>query len=168
MGKASKVTKKCKLVYYLAELGSCLITTPLTRSPDAAGTCTDLLRCLLQDVVPSSLKKHAASNASFFQGQTLGVFTGDCLVLMYDRGEPAEREFVQEFGRRFFETLVVDSENAPQIIHVKHDAEVDHPGTIGVLASWPDMVIESPIWRGFLKGLMSNPLVNESWPNTFI
>ncbi|KAG2225969.1 hypothetical protein INT45_002435 [Circinella minor] len=151
-----------------AELGSCLITTPLTRSLDTGGTCTDLLRCLLQDVVPSSLKKHAATNASFFQGQTLGVFTGDCLVLMYDRGDPAEREFVQEFGRQFFETLVVDSESAPQIIHVKHDTEVDNHGTIGVLPSWSDMVIESPIWRGFLKGLMSNPLINESWPNTFI
>ncbi|KAI9269176.1 mediator complex subunit Med5-domain-containing protein [Phascolomyces articulosus] len=151
-----------------AELGSCLITTPLSRTPDADGSCSNLLRCLLQDVIPSSLKKHAAANASFFQGQTLGVFTGDCLVLMHDRGESTEREFVHEFGRQFFETLVVDSENAPQIIHVKHDDSVNNHGAIGVLASWPDMVIESPVWRGFIKGLMSNPLINESWPNTFI
>ncbi|KAI8143419.1 hypothetical protein BJV82DRAFT_610346 [Fennellomyces sp. T-0311] len=150
-----------------AELGSCLITTPLTRSPDSDGSCSNLLRCLLQNVIPSSLKKHATANASFFQGQTLGVFTSDCLVLMHDRGDSTEREFVHEFGRQFFETLVVDSENAPQIIHVKRDA-VENQTKVGVFARWPDVVIESPVWRGFIKGLMSNPLVNESWPNTFV
>ncbi|KAI9493318.1 mediator complex subunit Med5-domain-containing protein [Zychaea mexicana] len=150
-----------------AELGSCLITTPLARSADLDSSCSNLLRCLLQDIIPASLKKHASANASFFQGQTLGVFTSDCLVLMHDRGHDQEREFVHEFGHQFFETLVVDSENAPQMIHVKHDSTVTN-GLVGALGRWPDMVIESPVWRGFLKGLMSNPLINESWPNTFI
>ncbi|KAI7883594.1 hypothetical protein K492DRAFT_143702 [Lichtheimia hyalospora FSU 10163] len=159
-----------------AELGSCLITTPLTVDMDSDGSCYNLLRCLLQDVVPSFLEKCASANASFFQGQTLGVFTGNCLVLMHDRGDqPKERQFVDEFGRQFFETLVVDNENAPQMIQPhgnsikrEEDNKNDQSIRLGVFGSWPDTVTESPVWRGFLKGLMSNPLVNEAWPNTFI
>lgn len=148
----------------------------MTSDMDSDGSCYNLLRCLLQDVVPSYLEKYASANASFFQGQTLGVFTSNCLVLMHDRGDqPKERQFVDEFGRQFFETLVVDNENAPQMIQphgnaIKKEEEksIDQSLRLGVFGSWSDTVIESPIWRGFLKGLMSNPLVNEAWPNTFI
>ncbi|KAI9321329.1 hypothetical protein BX666DRAFT_2023471 [Dichotomocladium elegans] len=151
-----------------AELGSCLIATPLAPTPDGDTACHNLLRCLLQDVVPSFLKKHAEAKASFFQGQTLGVFTGDCLVLLHGRREKqAEWQFIDELGRQFLETIVIDRENAPRIIHqaIKREKSLVR---VGAFAPWPDVVVESPIWRGFLKGLMSNPLINEAWPNTFV
>lgn len=90
---------------------------------------------------------------------------------MHGRGKTElERRFVDEFGRQFFETLVVDSEDAPQIIHGKEclkNEKVDRR-LCGAFGEWPDYVVQSPVWRGFVKGLMSNPLVNEVWPNTFI
>lgn len=86
---------------------------------------------------------------------------------MHDRDD--DKEFIHALGRIFFETLIVDSENAPHIIHPKEEENTN----IAVLseyvfAQWPDVITESPVWRGFIKGLMSNPLVNEAWPNTFI
>lgn len=151
-----------------AELGSCLLATPLTAtSGDRQNRCSNLLRCLLQDIIPPSLKTCAETGSSFFQGQTLGVFVSNCLVLMHDRDD--DKDFIHALGRIFFETLLVDSENAPHIIHRKEEQVADDSLVSDyVLAQWSDVITQSPVWRGFIKGLMSNPLVNEAWPNTFI
>ncbi|RCH87752.1 hypothetical protein CU098_002154, partial [Rhizopus stolonifer] len=95
-----------------AELGSCLISTPLYSS-NRHHNSTHLLCCLLQDVLPTFL--NAQENMSFFQGQTLGVFTSDCLVLM-----PKSPRVIQ-LGAYFFETLVIEGHETPKEIQPKED-----------------------------------------------
>ncbi|CEP13613.1 hypothetical protein [Parasitella parasitica] len=142
----------------LAELGSCLITTPLLYSANTHNSCVNLLRCLLQDILPSRLYSCAEQNMSYFQGQTLGVFTSDCLVLMQDHYEA-----VKDLGKCFFETLVIDQ-------HHQKKQRIDHPddNTSTIFANWGDEVTKSAVWRGFIKGLMSNPMIEETWPNAFV
>ncbi|KAK4513068.1 uncharacterized protein ATC70_000106 [Mucor velutinosus] len=147
-----------------AELGSCLVTTPLLYSANTHNSCVNLLRCLLQDVLPSRLESCAEQNMSFFQGQTLGVFASDCLVLMQNRYET-----VKTLGRWFFEALVIDKENAATKKKQKlqdHRYPQDVDGT--QFATWDDRVTKSAVWRGFIKGLMSNPMIEEIWPNAFV
>ncbi|KAL7319739.1 hypothetical protein PS15m_002837 [Mucor circinelloides] len=147
-----------------AELGSCLITTPLFYSANTHSSCINLLRCLLQDVLPSRLESCAEQNMSFFQGQTLGVFTSDCLVLMQNRNEA-----VKTLGKWFFEALVIDQQDTAakrkqklEDGHYPQDVDGTH------FATWDDRVTKSAVWRGFIKGLMSNPMIEEIWPNAFI
>ncbi|KAL9552886.1 hypothetical protein MBANPS3_003560 [Mucor bainieri] len=148
-----------------AELGSCLITTPLLYSANTHNSCVNLLRCLLQDVLPSRLASCADQNMSFFQGQTLGVFTSDCLVLMQNRYDA-----VKMLGKWFFEALVIDQENAATKKKKQKRDDDDYlqeaDGT--QFATWDDRVTKSAVWRGFIKGLMSNPMIEEIWPNAFV
>ncbi|KAI9477780.1 MAG: hypothetical protein EXX96DRAFT_568168 [Benjaminiella poitrasii] len=141
-----------------AELGSCLITTPLLYSVNRHNSCVQLLQYLLQDILPSRLLEGAKQDMSYFQGQTLGVFTSDCLVLMAHQDET-----VNQLGRLFFDALVID-----QNIQRKkgHSDNIHIEGTR--FAGWSEEVTSSAIWRGFIKGLMSNPMVEEVWPNAFI
>ncbi|KAI8879169.1 hypothetical protein K501DRAFT_336268 [Backusella circina FSU 941] len=141
-----------------AELGSCLIATPLLYSANSHERCFNLLRCLLQVVLPSSLSECARLNMSFFQGQTLGVFTSDCLVLMQGRDES-----VFQLGKYFFEALVIDKESSSI---KQEEAEVEEQSEY--FSEWDDTIIKSAVWRGFVKGLMSNPMIEEIWPNAFI
>ncbi|GAA5801470.1 hypothetical protein HPULCUR_006917 [Helicostylum pulchrum] len=144
-----------------AELGSCLITTPLLYSVNTHNSCFNLLRCLLQDILPSLLDECARQNTSFFQGQTLGVFTSDCLVLMHDRIDS-----VKKLGKWFFSALVIDQQNNnKKKIKLEDDDQIVE-GTR--FAEWNDETTESAVWRGFVKGLMSNPVIEEVWPNAFI
>ncbi|CAO3653895.1 unnamed protein product [Mucor hiemalis] len=144
-----------------AELGSCLITTPLLYSINTHNSSFNLLRCLLQDILPSLLRKCAKENMSYFQGQTLGVFTSDCLVLMYDRIDS-----VKKLGKWFFAALVIDRENDH---NKKANVEEEEQLIEGTrFAEWEDAVTKSAVWRGFVKGLMSNPMIEEVWPNAFI
>ncbi|KAF7728498.1 mediator complex subunit [Apophysomyces ossiformis] len=138
-----------------AELGSCLIATPLTSCATEHNNCFHLLRCLLQDIVPASLRRCAMNNASFFQGQTLGVFISDCLVLMQGDEKIKQAHAVDDLGRQFFDSLVIDGQN-------------ERSARQSAFAQWDDMVVKSAVWRGFIKGLMSNPLINEPWPNAFV
>ncbi|KAI8643265.1 hypothetical protein BD408DRAFT_385911 [Parasitella parasitica] len=143
-----------------AELGSCLVTTPLLYSANTHNSCVSLLRCLLQDILPSRLCSCAEQNMSFFQGQTLGVFASDCLVLMQDRYDA-----VKGLGKRFFETLVIDREDRQKKQKLDQDSQ-SPDGT--KFANWDDSIIKSAVWRGFIKGLMSNPMIEETWPNAFV
>ncbi|KAG0178967.1 mediator complex subunit [Apophysomyces sp. BC1021] len=138
-----------------AELGSCLIATPLTSCATEHNHCFHLLRCLLQDIVPASLRRCATNNASFFQGQTLGVFISDCLVLMQGDEKIKHAHAVDDLGRQFFDSLVVDEQS-------------ERPQHQSTFAQWAEHVVKSAVWRGFIKGLMSNPLINEPWPNAFM
>lgn len=95
---------------------------------------------------------------SFFQGQTLGVFVSDCLVLMQ-----GTYELVDNLGKWFFEALIVDS-NHQRTQTLDHTQIVE--GTR--FADWSEEVIKSAVWRGFIKGLMSNPMIEEVWPNAFV
>ncbi|KAI8986509.1 mediator complex subunit Med5-domain-containing protein [Pilobolus umbonatus] len=142
-----------------AELGSCLIATPLLNRVNQHNDCMNILMCLLLEVLPVTLKKCANQNFSFFQGQTLGVFTSECLVLMQDR-----HESVNNLGQRFFETLVFDREDNKKRHKTVHEQRTE--GT--QFATWEENIINSAVWRGFIKGLMSNPIIEEVWPNAFI
>ncbi|KAI8987579.1 hypothetical protein BDF20DRAFT_851010 [Mycotypha africana] len=155
-----------------AELGSCLITTPLLYSANRYNSCINLLRCLLQDVLPSSLHHCAEKNMSYFQGQTLGVFTSDCLVLMQNRDET-----VSKLGKLFFNDLYINNSNSHDNDESSHRTErkksiavVDEPQIVeGTrFTAWDGTVTKSAVWRGFIKGLMSNPMIEEVWPNAFI
>ncbi|KAI8371216.1 hypothetical protein EDC96DRAFT_85724 [Choanephora cucurbitarum] len=146
---------KCGGAVRAAELGSCLIATPLL-SFSHHNSCLHLLRCLLQDALPSMLNICAQQDMSYFQGQTLGVFTSDCLVLMHDQDVS-----VQALGRWFFEALVIDVDQATKKSKLEHD----HDGT--QFAEWNQTTIKSAVWKGFIKGLMSNPMIEEVWPNAF-
>lgn len=98
---------------------------------------------------------------SFFQGQTLGVFTSDCLVLMHDRIDS-----VKKLGKWFFSALVIDQKNNnKKKIKLEDDDQIVE-GTR--FAEWNDETTKSAVWRGFVKGLMSNPVIEEVWPNAFI
>lgn len=145
-----------------AELGSCLITTPLLYSINTHNSSFNLLRCLLQDILPSLLHECAKKNASYFQGQTLGVFTSDCLVLMYDRIDS-----VKKLGKWFFSALVIDRENDNKK-NTKFEEEEEQLLEGTRFAEWEDRITKSAVWRGFVKGLMSNPMIEEVWPNAFI
>ncbi|ORE09371.1 hypothetical protein BCV72DRAFT_254833 [Rhizopus microsporus var. microsporus] len=139
-----------------AELGSCLLSTPLMYSTNKHNSSIHLLRCLLQDVLPASLENCAQQNMSFFQGQTLGVFTSDCLVLMQDKNSDA----ATKLGQSFFETLVIDGH------HSRKRSQQEQDGSR--FADWTQTVTQSAVWRGFIKGLMSNPMIEEIWPDAFI
>ncbi|KAI7902556.1 mediator complex subunit Med5-domain-containing protein [Cokeromyces recurvatus] len=139
-----------------AEFGSCLITTPLLYSVNQHNSCIQLLQCLLQDILPSRLLEGARQGMSYFQGQTLGVFTSDCLVLMAH-----ENQTVNQIGRLFFDALVID-----QSIEKKKNIQLEETGTR--FADWSEEVISSAVWRGFIKGLMSNPIIEEVWPKAFV
>ncbi|KAI9276229.1 hypothetical protein BY458DRAFT_532811 [Sporodiniella umbellata] len=139
-----------------AELGSCLISTPLSHSSNQHNNSNHLLRCLLQDVLPAFLEECAQQDMSYFQGQTLGVFTSDCLVLVQDQ----KHEYATQLGAYFFETLVIQGHDIPKKTHQKEDGFR--------FSDWSTTITESAIWRGFIKGLMSNPMIEEIWPNAFI
>ncbi|KAI8369530.1 mediator complex subunit Med5-domain-containing protein, partial [Radiomyces spectabilis] len=147
-----------------AELGSCLIATPLMHTVNDHSNCFNLLHCLLLDVIPASIRHSAASNASFFQGQTLGVFASDCLVLMQGRSHDTVQMSVEELGQDFFNALTVDEAISRQPRRSASRIEKDG----GRFADWDLVVIESAVWRGFIKGLMSNPLIKEMWPSAFL
>lgn len=118
----------------------------------------NLLRCLLQDILFSRLYRCSTQNMSFFQGQTLGVFVSDCLVLMQDKYEN-----VYNLGKWFFESLNVEC------VHQKISFLGDSQASEGTrFGAFGNLVINSAVWRGFIKGLMSNPIIEEVWPNAFI
>ncbi|CAO3649349.1 unnamed protein product [Cunninghamella echinulata] len=143
-----------------AELGSYLLTTPLMIDIHGNSTCLPMIRCLLQDIIPSSIKEYSKNNASFFQGQTLGVFVSDCLVLMYHK----KGDTAYQLGEQFFDSLVMDRVQGNDISDVQLVPKInDQDGSR--FASWEDDVVISPIWRGFVKGIMSNPFIQEMWPN---
>lgn len=119
-----------------------------------------MIRCLLQDIIPSSIKESAKNNASFFQGQTLGVFASDCLVLMYHKKE----DDTDKLGEQFFDALVMDRVQGNDISDIQLVPKISSDGSC--YASWEDDVVISPVWRGFVKGLMSNPYIQEMWPNS--
>ncbi|KAI9022808.1 hypothetical protein CLU79DRAFT_750830 [Phycomyces nitens] len=144
-----------------AELGSCLIAIPLSFASHGHNGCLHLLQCLLQDILPSSLYQSAANNGSFFQGQTLGVFTSDCLVLMYDRPLDSKDTMVCTLGRLFLNSLGVEGHDAT----MTSEKDVMECGQFG---AWSGEIIKSAVWRGFIKGLMSNPSINDAWPDAFI
>lgn len=100
---------------------------------------------------------------SFFQGQTLGVFVSDCLVLMHNRIDT-----VKKLGKWFFAALVIDRERDSSKKKIKLEEDPDQKVEGTRFAEWDDDVIKSAVWRGFVKGLMSNPMIEEVWPNAFI
>ncbi|KAL0077897.1 hypothetical protein J3Q64DRAFT_1852157 [Phycomyces blakesleeanus] len=149
-----------------AELGSCLIAIPLSFSSHGHNGCVYLLQCLLQDILPSSLRQSAANNGSFFQGQTLGVFTSDCLVLMHgrpldDKLDDTDDRMVRALGRIFLNSLGMEGHETSQ----PSEADVME---CGQFAEWTGDITKSAVWRGFIKGLMSNPSINDAWPDAFI
>jgi hypothetical protein len=120
-----------------------------------------MLRCLLQDVIPSSIKSCSTQNTSFFQGQTVGVFVSDCLVLMYqDQNDP-----VDKLGCQFFDALVIDRVRGGDVPPPQLVPQINDDGSR--FALWDEQVVSSPVWRGFVKGLMSNPYIKEMWPNAY-
>ncbi|KAI7865964.1 hypothetical protein BDF14DRAFT_1819737 [Spinellus fusiger] len=136
------------LLSFLAELGSCLIAVPLTLYHHGHNNCVHLLQCLLQDVLPSSLKRCANDYGSFFQGQTMGVFISDCLVLVMNK--PSMEPSVVTLGQHFFSN-VTDSDTS------------ENPGVV-----WDKQLMKSAVGRGFVKGLMSNSSIHSVWPEAFI
>ncbi|CAO3586334.1 unnamed protein product [Absidia cylindrospora] len=144
-----------------AELGSCLLTTPLTCNAHGESACLAMFRCLLQDVIPSSINYCSTRNTSFFQGQTLGVFTSDCLVLMYHEAG----DLVDELGDNFFKALVIDRVRGGDVSSLQMVPQASEDGTR--FAPWDEEVVGSPVWRGFVKGLMSNPFIKEMWPGAY-
>ncbi|RCI04923.1 mediator complex subunit [Rhizopus stolonifer] len=150
---------KCGGAVRAAELGSCLITTPLLYSNNRYNSCIHLLRCLLQDVLPSMLQESPEQNMSYFQGQTLGVFTSNCLVLMQD-----QHESINQLGKWFFDALVIDLDDNQNKKKIKVQDDIEDIK----FAEWNDAVTKSAVWRGFIKGLMSNPIIEEVWPNAFL
>lgn len=70
---------------------------------------------------------------------------------------------MDNLGKWFFEALVIDGEQ-------KRNQELDQAqieeGTR--FADWGQDVVKSAVWRGFIKGLMSNPMIEEVWPNAFV
>ncbi|KAI8329870.1 mediator complex subunit Med5-domain-containing protein [Chlamydoabsidia padenii] len=143
-----------------AELGSCLLTTPLIYNTSSTSACLAMLRCLLQDVIPSSIKDCSTKNTSFFQGQTVGVFVSDCLVLMYQ--EP--NDTIDTLGCDFFDALVIDRVRGGEVPQLVVPRPSKDGSRFGV---WDEEVVNSPVWRGFVKGLMSNPFIKEMWPNAY-
>ncbi|ORZ17104.1 mediator complex subunit Med5-domain-containing protein [Absidia repens] len=144
-----------------AELGSCLLTTPLIYSGQGADTCLAMLWCLLQDVVPSFVSHCASKNTSFFQGQTLGVFVSDCLVLMYHEAD----DQVDKLGFQFFESLAIGRVPDGDVSSFQKVSQNSDNGS--KCALWNEDVVGSPVWRGFIKGLISNPFIKEMWPNAY-
>ncbi|CAO3587501.1 unnamed protein product [Absidia cylindrospora] len=144
-----------------AELGSCLLTTPLIDSGQGTDTCLAMLWCLLQDVVPSFVSHCAFNNTSFFQGQTLGVFVSDCLVLMYHEAN----DKVDKLGIQFFEALVIARVPGGEVSSFQKVSQVSDDGS--KFAPWNEDVVNSPVWHGFMKGLVSNPFIKEMWPNAY-
>lgn len=145
------MSKAGELIFcILAELGSCLLTTPLVPH-----TCLPILRRLLQDVIPATLERCATVESSLFQGQTLGVFVSDCLVSMH------EDDVL--LGRQFFEALAIDRVDDISLWATKMDQDNSK------FARWDDddKVVGSPVWRGFVKGLMSNPFIKQMWPDAY-
>ncbi|KAI8073317.1 mediator complex subunit Med5-domain-containing protein [Gongronella butleri] len=145
-----------------AELGSALVTMPLMYNAQGGSACFSLLRSLLQDVVPASINRHAiADNMSFFQGQTLGVFVGNCLAVMYK--QPGDR--VDELATQFFDALVIDRVRGGDMSQLQL---VPASGVDGSrFAAWDDKVVTTPLWRGFVKGVMSNPYIKDFWPHAY-
>ncbi|ORX50217.1 hypothetical protein DM01DRAFT_1409206 [Hesseltinella vesiculosa] len=144
-----------------AELGSALVTMPLMYYVQGGSACLTLLRSLLQDVVPATINRHAPKNMSFFQGQTLGVFVGDCLALMYERHGDA----VDKLATQFFDALVIDRVRGGQVSSLQLVPTCDADGSR--FAVWNDQVVTTPLWRGFVKGVMSNPYIKEFWPAAY-
>lgn len=81
---------------------------------------------------------------------------------MYDRIDS-----VKKLGKWFFSALVIDRENEhKKNIKIEEEEEQLLEGTR--FAEWEDRITKSAVWRGFVKGLMSNPMIEEVWPNAFI
>ncbi|KAI8336319.1 hypothetical protein BC941DRAFT_503214 [Chlamydoabsidia padenii] len=144
-----------------AELGSCLVTTPLMSSTHGNNPCLSILQCLLQDVIPSYVNNCYKQSASFFQGQTLGVFVSDCLVLMYHEKDDA----VDKLGCSFFNALVIDQVRGGDLSSQQCDPLTGKEGS--KFSQWNDSVVGSPVWRGFVKGLVSNPFIKQMWPDAY-
>lgn len=73
---------------------------------------------------------------------------------------------VKKLGKWFFSALVIDQQNNnKKKIKLEDDDQIVE-GTR--FAEWNDETTESAVWRGFVKGLMSNPVIEEVWPNAFI
>ncbi|KAG2178054.1 hypothetical protein INT43_003307 [Umbelopsis isabellina] len=153
-----------------AELGSCLVATPLSMSANAQSNTLDILRCLLVDIVPSVLASSSPVNHSFFQGQTLGVFISDCMVLTKgfstNSAATTYAQTVESIIAQFLRQLRAiaklrlkkrSSENQPK-----------SPNSLGPFASCSDEIIKSPLFRGVIKGLKSNTVLLEKWPNFIV
>ncbi|KAI9288179.1 mediator complex subunit Med5-domain-containing protein [Umbelopsis sp. AD052] len=150
-----------------AEIGSCLVATPLSVSVNAFTSTLDMLRCLLVDIIPSVLACSSPIQDSFFQGQTLGVFISDCLVLTkgfsIDDATSNQAQAVEAIGKQFLRQLAT----AANFRQKKRDSEDEQPSpkALGPFASCSDEVIKSPLFRGVIKGLKSNTILYEKWPN---
>jgi hypothetical protein len=160
----------CSLYSFIliAELGSCLVATPLSLSANAQSSTLDILRCLLVDIIPSTLATSSPIDNSFFQGQTLGVFISDCLVLTkgFSTTSANDNQSVEALTVKFLSQLV----SATKLRQKKRDAGNQHPPskTLGPFASCSDEVIKSPLFRGVIKGLKSNTILNEKWPKIVV
>ncbi|KAJ2965023.1 hypothetical protein NQZ79_g57 [Umbelopsis isabellina] len=153
-----------------AELGSCLVATPLSMSAVAQSNTLDILRCLLVDIVPSFLASSSPIHHSFFQGQTLGVFISDCMVLTKGFSTTSAattyaktvESIIAQFLQQLRATVKLrlkkrDSENQPKSLN-----------SLGPFASCSDEIIKSPLFRGVIKGLKSNTVLLEKWPNFIV
>jgi len=126
-----------------------------------------MLRCLLVDIIPSVLACSSPIQDSFFQGQTLGVFISDCLVLTkgFSTADATsnQAQAVEAIGMQFLRQLAT----AAKFRLKKRDSEDEQPSpkALGPFASCSDEVIKSPLFRGVIKGLKSNTILFEKWPN---
>jgi glycerol-3-phosphate cytidylyltransferase-like family protein len=73
---------------------------------------------------------------------------------------------VKKLGKWFFAALVIDRERDTKKKVKIQDEDQKMEGTR--FAEWDDEIIKSAVWRGFVKGLMSNPMIEEVWPNAFV
>lgn len=122
------------------------------------------------DIVPSVLASSSSINNSFFQGQTLGVFISDCLVLTrgFSTADATDNDAqaVEAIGMQFLRQL-----GAAAKLRLKKrnsDNEQPSPKALGPFASCSDEVIKSPLFRGVIKGLKSNTVLFEKWPNIIV
>lgn len=139
-------------------------------SANAQSNTLDILRCLLVDIVPSVLASSSPVHHSFFQGQTLGVFISDCMVLTkgFSTTNPATTyaQTVEHIIEQFLQQL-----RAIAKLRLKKRSSENQPksaNSLGPFASCSDEIIKSPLFRGVIKGLKSNTVLLEKWPNFIV
>lgn len=129
-----------------------------------------MLRCLLLDIIPAVLASSSPINNSFFQGQTLGVFISDCLVLTkgFSMADDSHKDgqAVDKICAQFLRQLGATA----KLRLKKRNAEDEQPSpkALGPFASCSDEIITSPLFRGVIKGLKSNTILSEKWPNIIV
>lgn len=74
-------------------------------------------------------------------------------------------DLVDQIGDKFFEALVIDRVRGGDVSSLQMVPQASEDGTR--FAPWNEEVVGSPVWRGFVKGLMSNPFIKEMWPGAY-